>query len=63
MKVYLASPWFNDKERVCHFKLAFDKTFESSYDNDYYFHNYTQDELDARDKRRLFGMKKIPSEI
>ena len=50
---------FNDKERVCHFKLAFDKAFESSSDNDYYFHNYTQDELDARDKRRLFGMKKI----
>ena len=51
--------YFLDKEYVCHFKLSFDKTFSSIEENDYYYHEYSEEELTNRDKRRLFGMKKV----
>ena len=40
---FFVSGYFTYKERVFHFKLSFDKFFESSLDNDYYFYNYTKD--------------------
>ncbi len=50
---------FIDRERLCHFKLAFDKTFNSSSVNDYYSKDYTADEIKERDARRIASMKKI----
>lgn len=50
---------FVNKERLCHFKLAFDRIFNSSSVNDYYSHEYTTEEVDARDSRRIASMKKI----
>ena len=51
--------YFTSKERLCHFKLAFDKTFDSPKTNDYYIKTYTDSEKEEIDKRRLFSMKKL----
>ena len=50
---------FVNKKQLCHFKLAFDRIFNSSSVNDYYSHEYTTEEVDARDSRRIASMKKI----
>ena len=50
---------FLNKEELCHFKIAVDKPFNSSSMNDYYQKDYTNDELEIIDNRRVNTLKKF----